>query len=70
MSTRRDFLKMSGAALAAGAIAVRSAGDAEAADQEAYSGQFAAPPEPAVFGVRIKNPGLWTIPTISDDQRY
>ena len=45
---RRDFLKISGAALAAGAIAVRSAGDAEAAEQEAYSGQFAAPPIPMV----------------------
>ena len=48
MSTRRDFLKLSGAALAAGAVAVRSAGDAEAADQEAYSGQFSAPPIPLV----------------------
>ncbi|HXT69206.1 MAG TPA: Gfo/Idh/MocA family oxidoreductase [Vicinamibacterales bacterium] len=41
--TRRDFLKTGTAALAAGAIAVRSAGDASAEEQAAYSAMFAAP---------------------------
>src|SRR5262245_6681661 len=41
---RRDFLKLSSAAVVAGAVAVRSAGDASAEEQAAYSAQFAAPP--------------------------
>ena len=41
---RRDFLKISGAAVVAGAVAARSAGDASAEEQAAYSAQFAAPP--------------------------
>jgi hypothetical protein len=41
---RRDFLKIGGAAVVAGAVAVRSAGDASAEEQAAYSAQFAASP--------------------------
>jgi len=41
---RRDFLKIGGAAVVAGAVAARSAGDASAEEQAAYSAQFAAPP--------------------------
>jgi predicted dehydrogenase len=41
--TRREFLKTGTAALAAGAVAVRSAGDASAEEQSAYSAMFAAP---------------------------
>jgi hypothetical protein len=41
---RREFLKSTGAAIVAGAVAVRAAGEVTAAEQEAYSGQFSAPP--------------------------
>jgi hypothetical protein len=41
---RRDFLKIGGAAVVAGAVAARAAGDASAEEQAAYSAQFAAPP--------------------------
>lgn len=41
---RRDFLKAGTTALAAGAMAVRSVGDASAEDQAAYSAMFAPPP--------------------------
>ena len=41
---RRDFLKIGGAAVVAGAVASRSAGDASAEEQASYSAQFAAPP--------------------------
>src|SRR5689334_9865393 len=42
-STRREFLKTTTAALAAGAVAARAAGDASAEEQAAYSAMFAAP---------------------------
>jgi len=41
---RRDFLKIGGAAAVAGAVTLRSSTDASAAEQAAYSAQFAAPP--------------------------
>jgi hypothetical protein len=41
---RRDFLKIGSAAVVAGAVAARAAGEASAEDQAAYSAQFAAPP--------------------------
>jgi predicted dehydrogenase len=41
---RREFLKTGTAALATGAIAARTAGDASAEAQAAYSAMFAAPP--------------------------
>jgi predicted dehydrogenase len=45
MSTsRRDFLKVTGAAAVAGAVAARASGDAGAEAQAAYSAQFAAAP--------------------------
>jgi predicted dehydrogenase len=40
---RREFLKAGSAALAAGAVVVTARGDANAAEQAAYSGEFAAP---------------------------
>jgi hypothetical protein len=41
---RRDFLKIGSAAVVAGAVAARAAGEASAEEQAAYSAQFAAPP--------------------------
>jgi hypothetical protein len=41
---RRDFLKIGSAAVVAGAVATRAAGEASAEEQAAYSAQFAAPP--------------------------
>ena len=52
---RRDFLKISGAAVVAGAVAARAAGEASAEAQAAYSAQFAAP---AMETVRIGYVGV------------
>jgi predicted dehydrogenase len=41
---RREFLRTGSAALVAGAAAMRAAGDATAAEQEAYSAMFTVPP--------------------------
>jgi len=41
---RRDFLKLTGLAVAAGATVVRAAGEATPEDQAAYSGEFKVPP--------------------------
>ena len=43
-TNRRDFLKLTGAAVAVGATAVRAAGDASPADQAAYNAEFRAAP--------------------------
>jgi predicted dehydrogenase len=43
-SSRRDFLKTSGAAAIAGAVAARTIGEASAEEQTAYNAQFAAAP--------------------------
>lgn len=52
---RRDFLKTGTAALAAGAVAVTSAGDASAEEQAAYSAMFTVPP---IENVRIGFVGI------------
>jgi predicted dehydrogenase len=41
---RREFLKIGGAAIVAGAAAVRAGGEVSAAAQAEYGGQFSAPP--------------------------